>query len=183
MNAPPPPLPSSHTQPKTSGLAIWSLVLGILSLICFSILAGIPAVICGHTALGRIKRSSGMLEGNGLAIGGLITGYLSILLIPVIAILMAIAVPNFVKAKNAAMTNFCITNLRQIDSAKQMWALENKKDESQTPTGQDLTPYLKRDFDSFICPAGGTYTINPVSQKPTCSIPDHQLQGDSKGTR
>ena len=33
---------------KTSAQAIWSLVLGILSFICFGLFAGIPAVICGH---------------------------------------------------------------------------------------------------------------------------------------
>ena len=37
----PPSLPGSPAQPKTLGLAIWSLVLGILGLFCFSILAGI----------------------------------------------------------------------------------------------------------------------------------------------
>ena len=141
----PPPLPTSPGQPKTSGLAIWSLVLGILSLFCFSVLAGIPAVICGHMALSRIKRSVGFLQGNGLAIGGLVTGYLSIALIPLIAILAAIAIPNFVQARNAAMTNACINNLRVIDAAKQTWALENKRDDSQTPTPQDLDNYLKKD--------------------------------------
>jgi len=171
----PPPITASPAESKTSGLAIWSLILGILSLICFSVLAGIPAVICGHTALSRIKRSGGLLQGNGLAIGGLVTGYLSIALIPVIAIMAAIALPAFVKARNVAMTNLCINNLRQIDAAKQMWALDNKKDESQTPTGQDLEKYLKRPFNTFFCPARGTYSINPVGQKPTCSIPGHQL--------
>jgi hypothetical protein len=171
----PPPLPSSPAQSKTSGLAIWSLVLGLLGMFCFSIFTGIPAVICGHTALSRIKRSGGMLGGNGLAIGGLVTGYLSIAMIPLIAMLTAIAIPNFVKARNVAMSNMCINNLRQIDGAKQMWALEKKKDESQTPTGEDLTPYLKRDFNTFICPAGGTYSINPVGQKPTCPVPGHEL--------
>ena len=168
----PPPLPISGAQPKTSALAIWSLVLGILSLMCFSIIAGIPAVICGHSALSRIKRSGGGLHGNGLAVGGLITGYLSIVLIPM---LLAIAIPNFVRARNVAMTNICLNNLRQVDGAKQMWALENKKDDSQTPTGQDLNKYLKRGFNTFVCPAGGSYSINPVGQKPTCSIPGHRL--------
>lgn len=174
----PPALPTSPVQPKTSGLAIWSLVLGILSLICFSIIAGIPAVICGHIALSRIKRSVGFLQGNGLAIGGLVTGYLSIALIPLIGMLAAIAIPNFVKARNVAMTNMCINNLRQIDGAKQIWALENKRDGSQTPTGQELDKYLKHGFDSLVCPAGGRYLINPVGQKPTCSIPGHQLPGN-----
>jgi len=171
----PPPLPTAPVQSKTSALAIWSLVLGILGMFCFSIFAAIPAVICGHTALSRIKRSGGMLEGNGLAIGGLVTGYLSIAMIPLIAMLVAIAIPNFVKARNTAMTAICVNNLRQIDGAKQTWARDNKKDESQTPTGQDLSPYLKNGFSTLICPAGGTYSINQVGEKPTCSIPEHRL--------
>lgn len=174
MNEPPLiPLPPARS--KTAGLAIWSLVLGILSVICFSILAGIPAVICGHTALSRIKRSGGVLQGNGLAIGGLVTGYLSIALIPLIGILAAIAIPNFVQARKVAITNLCINNLRQIDRAKQTWAIENGKDDSQTPTPQDLEKYLKRGSNTLVCPAGGHYSINSVGQRPTCSIPGHQL--------
>jgi len=171
----PPTLPTSPAQSKTLGLAIWSLVLGILSLLCFSILAGIPAVICGHTALSRIKRSGGVLQGNGLAIGGLVTGYLSIALIPLIGMLAAIAIPNFVNARNAAMMNICVNNLRQIDGAKLTWALENKKDDSQVPTAQDLEKYLRSGFNTLVCPARGAYSINPVGQKPSCSIPGHQL--------
>jgi hypothetical protein len=71
----PPPLESA-VQPKTTALAIWSPVLGILSLLCFTIFAGIPGVICGHKALSKIKRSQGAFTGQGLAIADLITGYL-----------------------------------------------------------------------------------------------------------
>ena len=42
----PAPAPTSPP-PKNCGLAIWSLVLGILSLTCFWLLTAIPAVICG----------------------------------------------------------------------------------------------------------------------------------------
>ena len=178
MNGTPPsPVPS---QPKNCGLAIWSLVLGILSLTCFYIFTAIPAVICGHTALSRIKRSGGALTGNGLAIGGLVTGYLgiamSICLIPMLA---AIAIPNFVRARNTAQRNACINNLRQIDGAKQQWALEHKKPDTDTPASSDLVFYMK-DAQFPVCPAGGTYTINPVNAEPTCSksaAPDlHALQ-------
>jgi hypothetical protein len=64
---------------KTDGLAITSLVLGILSMICcgMGILTGIPAVICGHIAMGRMKKDPN-LQGKGLAIAGLIMGYLGI---------------------------------------------------------------------------------------------------------
>lgn len=64
---------------KTDGLAITSLVLGILSMVCcgMGILTGIPAVICGHIAMGRMKKDPN-LQGKGLAIAGLIMGYLGI---------------------------------------------------------------------------------------------------------
>lgn len=168
------PLPPVPNAPKSSALAIWSLVLGILSLVCFYILTAIPAVICGHLALSRIKRSGGMLTGNGLAIGGLVTGYIGIALsVLVIPMLMAIAIPNFVRARDVAMRNACINNLRMIDSAKQQWALENKKEDADVPKETELNQYL-RAGQFPVCPKGGTYTINPVGGKPTCSKPDHE---------
>ncbi len=175
----PPPGPTIPVPPKNSGnsgLAIWSLVLGILSLTCFSIFSAVPAVICGHVARARINRSGGALEGGGLALGGIITGYISIgLSILMIPMLLAIAVPNFVKARNVAQMNACINNLRQIDGAKQTWALDLKKESTDTPTSADLQPYLKKGFEGLTCPAGGVYKINSVGEKPTCSIANHEL--------
>lgn len=70
--------------------------------------------------------------------------------------------------------NQCIANLRLIYVAKQAWALEKNKTDTDTPTEQDLLPYIKG--GSFpVCPSGGTYTIGPVEQLPTCSIPGHVL--------
>jgi hypothetical protein len=174
--AQPPPIPATPLEPKNCGLAVWSLVLGILSLTCFWLVAAIPAVICGHLAYSRIRRSAGTLSGGGLALGGMITGYIgiaiSIFLIPMLA---AIAIPNFVKARTTAQMNMCINNLRQIDGAKQDWALANKKQETDTPTAQDLAPYLKA---QLTCPAGGVYTIHAVGEKPTCSIASHRLPSE-----
>ena len=171
----PPAFPTTPPQPKSCGLAIWSLVLGILGLTCFCLLTAIPAVICGHVAQSRIRRSAGTLTGEGLALGGMITGYVAIALsIFVIPMLAAIAIPNFVKARTTAQMNACINNLRQIDGAKQQWALDNKKEQTDTPTAQDLAPYLKV---QLVCPVGGVYTFRSVGEKPTCSIPTHQLPG------
>jgi hypothetical protein len=182
MMSEPPPVPGAPAQPKNSGLAVWSLVCGVLaillSVVCIGPLFSIPAVICGHMAYGRIRRSAGALSGEGLALGGLITGYLGIALIPIIGLLAAIAIPNFVKARSAAQMNACIANLRQIDGAKQMWVQEHKKEATDTPPAQELDPYLKSSFSQLKCPAGGTYTINPVGEKPTCSIPNHRLPSD-----
>ena len=175
MNETIPSITGNASQPKTPALAIWSLVLGILSLMCFSIFAAIPGVICGHKALSKIKQSSGTLTGQGLAIAGLVTGYLGILWAVIfIPLMMAIAIPNFVMARNTAQMNACINNLRQIDAAKQQWALENNKKGADTPTQIDLMRYL-RNGQWPTCPAGGAYTINPVSEAPTCSIPKHKL--------
>jgi hypothetical protein len=178
----PPPVPAIPAPPKNSGLAVWSLVFGILaillSVVCIGPLFAIPAVICGHMAHSRIKHSAGALSGEGLALGGLITGYLGIALIPIIGLLAAIAIPNFVKARTTAQMNACVSNLRQIDGATQLWAAENKKEAADKPTAQDLDAYLKGGLSALKCPAGGVYTLSTAGERPTCSIPTHRLPSD-----
>jgi prepilin-type N-terminal cleavage/methylation domain-containing protein len=88
------------------------------------------------------------------------------IVVAIIGLLAAIAIPNFVRARNTAQKNTCINNLRQIDGAKQQWALENKKADTDTPVAADVTAYLKA---YPTCPAAGTYTIAAVSASPTCS--------------
>jgi hypothetical protein len=75
---------------------------------------------------------------------------------------------------SAAQRNTCINNLRQIDAAKNQWALENNKTAADLPTLNDITPYLK-DGIFPACPAGGLYSINAVGEVPTCSVPGHVL--------
>jgi competence protein ComGC len=162
--------PITPSQSKTSALAVTSLVFGILSIACLGPLFAIPAVICGHVAQSRIRKSAGALSGNGLAIGGFVTGYLGIALS---ILLLTIAVPNFIRAKHTAQKNFCINNLREIEGAKQNWALENNKQQTDAPSENDLKAFLHHDFPK--CPAGGTYSINPISERPTCSVPEHRL--------
>ncbi|HET7626086.1 MAG TPA: hypothetical protein VFM25_12555 [Verrucomicrobiae bacterium] len=89
-----------------------------------------------------------------------------------IGLMSAIAIPNFVKARQTAQKNACINNLRRIEGAKQQWALEHNMPEASIPTESDLLPYLRA---MPTCPAGGHYTIGAVNEKPTCSIPDHKL--------
>src|SRR5262249_17319047 len=62
---------------KISRLAIASFILGCCGWGLW-VFTGIPAVICGHMARAKIKRSQGRLIGSGIAFGGLICGYLSI---------------------------------------------------------------------------------------------------------
>jgi competence protein ComGC len=152
------------------------LVLGILGLVCFGLFTGIPAVICGHQAQSRIRRSGGVLMGEGMALAGLITGYISIALsIILLPLMLAIAIPNFIKAREVAQRNGCINNLRMLDAAKHSWALEQRQPDDALPTTADLDPYLKTPIERLRCPAGGEYTLNPVEEPPSCSVPGHEL--------
>jgi len=73
--------------------------------------------------------------------------------------------------------NACINNLRLFDSAKQQWALENRKQTTDTPTLDNLRPYLGRGPNGEMptCPSGGSYTVGTVGEPPKCSIPGHVL--------
>ncbi|MEO3790048.1 DUF4190 domain-containing protein [Nonomuraea sp. B10E15] len=67
-----------YQQPRsTNGMAVASLVLGIIGLV-FCGLTSIPGVILGHVALSRIKRTGE--EGSGMAIGGLVTSYITVVI-------------------------------------------------------------------------------------------------------
>lgn len=68
----------------------------------------------------------------------------------------------------------CINNLRQIDGAKQQWALDHQKAVSALMTQSDLLPYFKGNAMP-ACPAGGVYSLNPVSVPPICNIPGHTI--------
>lgn len=63
---------------QTEGTAVASLVLAVLS-VAIGPFGFIPAIICGHIARGRIRRTPG-LGGDGLALAGLIIGYVFALL-------------------------------------------------------------------------------------------------------
>lgn len=76
----PPPAQSAATAPasRTEPLAIWGLVLSILSWFGCLFLTVIPAIVCGHIARSRIRKSNGALQGKNLAVVALIVGYLNI---------------------------------------------------------------------------------------------------------
>src|SRR5512143_2731134 len=94
------------------------------------------------------------------------------IVVAIIGLLAAIAIPNFVRARTTSQKNACINNLRQIDGAKQQWALEAKKAPNASPVYADISVYLK---NAVSCPAAGSdtsftgsYSPNIVSNVPTC---------------
>jgi prepilin-type N-terminal cleavage/methylation domain-containing protein len=91
------------------------------------------------------------------------------IVVAIIGLLAAIAIPNFVRARETAQLNACVNNLRQIDGAKQQWALENRALTTATPSEGDVADYLKGNRMP-VCPGGGTYTIENVATEPTCDV-------------
>ena len=65
------------------------------------------------------------------------------IVVAIIGLLAAIAIPNFVKARETAQLNTIVNNLRIIESAKDQWALETKKGTGDVPTSANLTDYVK----------------------------------------
>jgi prepilin-type N-terminal cleavage/methylation domain-containing protein len=93
----------------------------------------------------------------------------------IIGILLAIAIPNFITARDSSRARACIANLKQIDSAKQQYVMDAKQPSSYSFTGtysgvtaNELVPNYIRSFPT--CPAGGTYTVGLASANPTCTI-------------
>jgi prepilin-type N-terminal cleavage/methylation domain-containing protein len=102
------------------------------------------------------------------------------IVVAIIGLLAAIAIPNFVRARATSQKNACINNLRQIDGAKQQWALEGGKTSTATPVSTDVAPYMGRGTAGGmpVCPTGNaTYSINAVNVAPACPnvALDHKL--------
>ncbi|HET7624207.1 MAG TPA: hypothetical protein VFM25_02995 [Verrucomicrobiae bacterium] len=89
-------------------------------------------------------------------------------------VVLAMADPIFVRAHTTRSTAACINNLRQIDAAKQQWAIENNKSTNAIPSWNDILLYLNW---KPRCPEGGTYVLGRVGESPRCSIggPSHSL--------
>ena len=102
------------------------------------------------------------------------------IVVAIIGLLAAIAIPNFVRARSTSQMNACINNLRQVDSAKQQWALEKGKQGTDLPVLADIAPYIGRAGTeaaveaSVYCPVAAThsfaasYTIGTCATAPTC---------------
>ena len=71
------------------------------------------------------------------------------------------------RAARQSETHACINNLRQIDGAKDQWAIENNKVDSDTVAATSISMYIKGGWPT--CPAGGQYSVTTVNKNPTCS--------------
>ena len=100
------------------GLAVASMVAGILSLLGCSVFAAIPAIVCGHIGVRQADR--GEASGKGMAMAGLIMGYISL---AVTLIIVAIYVVFFILLATAGVAAVSMANELLGDSV--IFAVEN----------------------------------------------------------
>ncbi len=97
--------------------------------------------------------------------------------VPAMGVMGAIAVPNFIRARETGQRNACVNNLRMLDAAKEQWALETNQPDGATPTADDVRVYLRTVPTG--CPAAphAPYRINPLGVDPECTSGrrDHRL--------
>jgi prepilin-type processing-associated H-X9-DG protein len=152
------PATATEAQPsgapsKTSGLAVASLVLGILGLLTCGLTA-LVGLVLGIVALVRINKSQGQIRGQGLAIAGTVVSAVFLLLIPISA---GMLLPALNKAKEKASGIYCMNNIKQLNLGLMMYSSDNK---DQFPSGNTwcdaLRPYLGGNTNAFICPLGAS---------------------------
>ncbi|HTS16276.1 MAG TPA: DUF4190 domain-containing protein [Verrucomicrobiae bacterium] len=149
MNEQVPPSPPPITSPsKACGLAVASLVFGILGLMCvLPVVSPILALTFGIVALNQISKSGGGLRGRGQAIAGLVLGGVGMLMIPIVA---AMLLPALAQAKGKAQRIACMNNMRQIGMAMGMYAEEHDGKIPREFT--DLKLYASNLDKLLICP-------------------------------
>ena len=113
--------------------------------------------------------------------------FIILLAVVVVAALLVGVSAIVIRARSIRCCAPCIDRLRQIDGAKQEWALEQNKTTNDTPMWSDLYPYIYLPYFTNhwftngvpVCPEGGTYTLGRVGAPPTCSLgdkePNHKL--------
>jgi hypothetical protein len=158
--------------PRSSGLALASLILGCLSFVTAGLTA-LLGLILGVVGYRQISRSQGQLGGSGLATAGIAVSSVGI---GFFLLIMAIAIPNFIRARDVSIARRCQRNIRQIDIAKQQWAMEKGvRDLEVTPSWEDISRYMTA---QPVCPKHGSYAIMSMGELPTCSVGDNGTRSE-----
>jgi competence protein ComGC len=96
-----------------------------------------------------------------------------VVVVGLVAMVLALAVPNLFKSRDEAQVKACIASLKAIDTAKQQWAVDKRKGHASIPTDEDLFGAGLYISVKPSCPSGGTYSLNAVNMRPACSISGH----------
>ncbi len=129
--------PLRDQEVKTSSKAIWSLVLGILSISCLWLLGSIPAIILGIIALKAIEESGGSLKGRGMGIAGIVTGSVGVFTgIGMVGVMAGLSLPAYSSMRQRAQETKTMSEVRQLLFACKVYAVDNKG--AYPPSLQDL---------------------------------------------
>ena len=89
------------------------------------------------------------------------------IVILVIGVLLMIAVPNFLTARARSRQRTCLTNQKQLNGAKEQFAMEHNLGNGDLVTSADLAPVYLKEYP--FCPEGGNYSLNPIGIFVECS--------------
>ena len=98
------------------------------------------------------------------------------IVVAIIALLAAIAVPGFLRARKRSQASKIINDLRLIDAAVDQYAIENAKSSGATVGTADWTNYLKKDTNLYstgtdlLGDAYGTQTVDSLPKVPTSTF-------------
>ena len=92
------------------------------------------------------------------------------IVVAIIGLLAAIAIPNFIKARNQARKNICISNMRTLYHACEEYMIDTNTDSGTVATNAlplvGATGYVK---DTPVCPSDGAeYGTLTLGTAPTC---------------
>lgn len=105
------------------------------------------------------------------------------IVVAILAVLSSVVIQNYIKSGRVSAKNICISNLKQIDSAIEQWAMANNIPPGAYPSSsQEEEIYGYIDSGRPVCPSAGEYTIYRVGIQPQvrCSREedeDHRLFG------
>ena len=105
---------------QEKGLAIFALILGIVSFFTFGMLlvGAIVGIVVAAKAMGRVRREPWRYGGRGIAIAGLVLNIVSLSSVVPIALIAAIAIPNLLASRRAANEYSAIRSLHEISLAQ-----------------------------------------------------------------
>ena len=102
-------------------------------------------------------------------------------IVAVVGLLAAIAIPSFMKARETSQRIACTSNMHVIEQAKEQVAAAHSSRPGEVLPEQQVSESMPRGISGVVCPKGGTYTINPVGQDPSCSV--HGSMSDAASRR
>lgn len=150
--------PAAQAQPPVHGLAVLSLVFGLLGLCCLlPIVGSIAGVVLGVLALRRINESAGKFAGQSMAVAGIVASVVgAVCLVAIVASTTNLFDRYHLKSTNTT----CISNEKQLVIGVLMYSQDYDEHYPRVANWNDgIFPYIKN-TTVFSCPSAGSTVPN-----------------------